>query len=403
VKTSLHAVMLSMIVLCCFLAMSCGDDNPVAPASSTATFIQRLDMSPVDQFRSVAVLDDGTILAGGSVQTMWIDTSGAIPDTTYDSDACLIRFEASGDTLWSSVYGEPEQYESVMVVTHAVSNGYVTAGESSPYGPRSDAFCERVLETGETGWSVEINQSGFDTPRDIITTSGGSYVIVGQASSMGGYSAASVNTISQGGTLEWEHAFSFGDTNLAGITVSELPDDNLLVIADAYIRSDPYNELWLLELSPAGELLKTIQTPLTNNQTVVDVALIAEGGYRLIGRLSDDSRSGVFLMTTDTQGAMTSVRVTYLDTNFWFTDGLFTTDGGAILCGTEDDAGLLVKLNAEGEITWEKRFVIAGGEVSLAAVDEHQGGYVVAGYFMNDSFTNRDMLLIRTNGDGEVD
>jgi len=403
-RRTIHIVSSCSIALCCFLNLSCSDDGgPTSPSSPAPTFMHRLDMSEADQFRSVEVLDDGTILAGGSVERMRIDTSASEPDTMYDTDAVLVRFEANGDSLWSSAYGEPDHYEVVTVVAPAISNGYVTVGESTPYGPDTRIFCKRVLETGETGWSVTSDQGRFDYPSDIITTADDSYVLAGHISSTMGYPRVSLIKISQGGDLEWERAFSLGDTTLSAIEVRELPDAHLLVAAGFDIRNESFHNAGLLELNATGELLSAFHIPLHGSQDVHDVAIIPDGGYRLVGRHNDGIRTGFFMVTIDSLDAIQSVRFSYLDTFFWIEDGMFTADGGAVLCGREAEAGLLVKLDFEGAVSWERRFEIAGGAVKLFDVDEHLGGYVIAGQFYADDHSNHDMVLIRTDRGGGVD
>jgi len=84
-----------------------------------------------------------------------------------------------------------------------------------------------------------------------------------------------------------------------------------------------------------------------------------------------------------------------------------TSDGGFILAGSETPAGssgtklLLIRLNADNSVRWQKEFGNNPGNGAYDVRETSDGGFIAAGY-TTDSSGHRSIYLVRTDGNGNA-
>ena len=86
-----------------------------------------------------------------------------------------------------------------------------------------------------------------------------------------------------------------------------------------------------------------------------------------------------------------------------------TPDGGYFLTGTYDnyDQGqaydiYLIKTDASGDTTWTKTFGTYNYDNGYAGIATSDGGYIATGMVDNFGTTNSDIIIIKTDADGET-
>lgn len=86
-----------------------------------------------------------------------------------------------------------------------------------------------------------------------------------------------------------------------------------------------------------------------------------------------------------------------------------TTDGGFILAGETNSFGAtgfdvyVIKTDADGNVTWQNIYKIAGDQFGNSVVQDSDGGYVIAGYSNeNLSSSANDVLILKLSSDGNV-
>jgi len=84
-----------------------------------------------------------------------------------------------------------------------------------------------------------------------------------------------------------------------------------------------------------------------------------------------------------------------------------TTDGGFIIAGYElcfypnaDDNFLLIKINSEGSVQWERVFGGSGSEKANSVQQTSDGGFIIAGYTNSFGLGLSDIWLIKTDENG---
>lgn len=136
-----------------------------------------------------------------------------------------------------------------------------------------------------------------------------------------------------------------------------------------------------------------------------------DGGFVATGRVTDaDGWQKLLLLKTDAEGKEVWSRYYAYAASLSASGKKVhrTQDGGFVIVGTvrsgdhgkPNDDVYLVKTDARGELEWERRFVGGGEELGQDVTELPDGGYLIAGTYVNGSIPARAGLLIRTDSAG---
>jgi hypothetical protein len=133
------------------------------------------------------------------------------------TDPYLIRTNASGDTLWTRIYGYPES-AWLSSACAAYEGGYVLCGQLNGY-----SHVVKIDENGNTVWARSYGGGGHAW--QVRPASDGGYVVTGQA----GYPMYGMKIDSIGNEV-WYRTASGG----AGVGVTETQDHGVVITGDGY-------------------------------------------------------------------------------------------------------------------------------------------------------------------------
>ncbi len=102
---------------------------------------------------------------------------------TNDDDVWLVRTDANGDTLWTRIYGgDLNQHGKSLEILS--DSGYIIAGNFYHLQPGAiDMYVIRTDAHGDTLWTRTYGGSDTELSEDVLETSDGGYVIVGDTQS----------------------------------------------------------------------------------------------------------------------------------------------------------------------------------------------------------------------------
>jgi hypothetical protein len=102
-----------------------------------------------------------------------------------DYDVCLIKTNASGDTLWTRTYGGPNP-DWGNSVQQTSEGGYIIAGFTYSFGAGNyDVYLIKTNSSGDTLWIRTYGATSGDYGNSVQQTSDGGYVITGRTNSFG--------------------------------------------------------------------------------------------------------------------------------------------------------------------------------------------------------------------------
>jgi len=265
----------------------------------------------------------------------------------------LIKTNASGDTLWTRIYGGAAS-EECYSVQQTQDSGYVIAGNTASFGNQSQVYLIKTNSSGDTLWTRTYGGTNNDMGYSVQQTSDAGYIVAGEASSFGnGRQVYLVKTNATGDTL-WTRTYGGASTDF-GYSVQQTQDSGYVIAGSTTSFGNGY-QVYLVKTNATGDTLWT----------------------KTYGGMSDDPGKSVQQ----------------------------TTDGGYIIAGYTNSFGngeqvYLIKTNVSGDTLWTKTYGGPSNDYGSSVQQTQDGGYIVAGTY--DIYgANPQVYLIKTDANGNV-
>jgi len=303
--------------------------------------------------------------------------------------------------------------DNVRSVYQTNDGGYILTGYAI-IGPNSRVYLFKVDENGTLQWAKSYDGgSGSEVGNQVIQTLDGGYIIVGYTTSLGaGNREIFVLKTDPIGNLTW--ANTFGGSNVdEGWSVKQNTDSTYIIAGFTQSFPGPEAKFYLLKLDAAGNLLWDKTYGGGGYDRCYSVDITTDGGYILFG---DATGFGVgsydyYLVKTDGNGD-TLWSKTYGGANGEFAQSVQQTiDGGYILSGFADNYGpggrdmAVVKTLSNGDLDWAKVYGGSGQDPAYSIKQSNDGGYIIAGYTTSFSFGGGDSetYLVKTDASGNLE
>ncbi|MBN1381478.1 MAG: hypothetical protein JXA41_07375 [Deltaproteobacteria bacterium] len=287
-------------------------------------------------------------------------------------DIILLKLNADGSLAWQKNIGDtgydiPEVMESV---TDAGGNpdGYIMAAYTTSFGAGGrDIWLLRLNNDGNIVWQKTYGGSGDEYPRAIKPTPDGGFILASDTQSFGaGGRDVWVVKLDANGTVEWEKAYGgFG---------AEFPVGIEPVGTDAYVvgaRTGSFGngeDFWVFKIDADGDLLWNYTYGGTDDDSAQDLRKSDDGGFMMVG---------------------------------W-----------TYSFGVDYNDALLIKLDADGSIIWQKIYnkpyeydgeIMNGPDWAYSVTPTSDGGYAVIGDTdFWDSERNSDIWLFKVDSTGKL-
>jgi hypothetical protein len=357
---------------------------------------------------------------------------------------CLLtmRSEAQLFVQWQAVLGGDAYDECARlyvtddggcVVVGGSTSAAATGNKTSPiYGIGADFWMVKLAADGTKQWDQSYGGGGADFAFGVRPALGDGFVLGGYSASaiggnktnslMGGKDYWLVKTDASGGK-QWESVFG-GTANETCWSLASVADGYLLAgvsfsgaTGNKTTPSLGGDDWWVVKVDTNG--LKQWEAAYggEDNEYLYWAEPTSDGGFLLVG----ESESGItgnktnasiglydgWVVKVDSDGAKQWERVLGGTNQDYLSFAVPTTDGGHLLCGaslsgatgnkTSPNYGnndwWLVKLDADGELQWDKSY---GGSDDdfLKAVLPYQGGYLLFGTSWSGADGNKTVANI---------
>ncbi|QHL86617.1 T9SS type A sorting domain-containing protein [Nibribacter ruber] len=395
-----------------------------------------------DELEIVRHTSDGGYIMGGT------SYSGISGDKTKASrggaDFWVVKVDAAGAIEWNKVYGgDGDDRLAAMEPTN--DGGYILGGysisgkngnKSDPSRGGYDYWVVKINAKGKVQWDQTVGGSSSDLLSDLIQTSDGGYLLGGESisavsgdkteASRGGYDYWIIK-LSSKGKQQWDRTYGGALSDLLN-SLLQTSDGGFLLGggSDSYVSGDKtspqkvfcddecYFNFWVVKVDATGnwEWDKTFgATGGETGQSILDMAPTQDGGYLLAGNSDSDAKydksepnkstfgdyNDFWVVKINATGDIQWDRTLGADGNESLGAVLATPDGGFLLGGrsnseVSDDkteprrdedinAGdyWIVKLDAMGSKLWDKTFGGTGND-DLESLDlTMDGGYILGG------------------------
>lgn len=185
--------------------------------------------------------DSGFVLIGKTGQVL------------MDYDVYLVKLDSDGDTLWTRVYGGPDNQEGYDVEL-TPDGGYILTGETGDC-PDFNAYLIKVDADGDSIWGQIYGDSLIDIGYSVKPTIDGGYIVAGcsEETTPGTLKTYFIKTNSIGDTI-WTRTYGGPLVNEANSIYETFSGD---YIATGYYGNDRETDLYILKLDINGDTLWT--------------------------------------------------------------------------------------------------------------------------------------------------
>ncbi len=216
--------------------------------------------------------------------------------------------------------------------------------------------------------------------------------------------------------IEWQNTYGGPGTEVSSSS-AQTPDGAFLL----YSVTDSFGmgsyDLWLLKLSPTGEIIWQRAYGTSDIETAGGrIQPTSDGGYVVVGtvRQLDYPDSAIWVLKLDINGNIEWQKA-YGDP-FYYEYGYSvqqTADGGFIIAGNQGIGGsliyrpILIKISGTGEIQWQRAFgdsVLPGLFVSSVceACEVASGGYYLVENTSFQGAGDQDVWVIKLSASGDI-
>jgi len=312
------------------------------------------------------------------------------------------------DTLWWRLFGG-SGYEEAYSLEATLDGGYIVAGYSTTVDPSGDFYVVKTDAEGNLLWDNKYGGSDSDVGRSVQQTSEGGYIIAGQTRSYGGGNddvyLVKVDSV---GNFEWDHAYG-GTVSETGFLVQQTSDGGYIIAGFIWLESQNM-DMYLVKTDASGDTLWVRNFGGGLWEKGYAVRQTPDGGYIVAGFTASFGAGAydVYLIKVDADGNLLWDR-TYGGTSY---EGAYaaqiTSDGGYVLAGWTSSFGsggddmYLVKTDADGNFLWQRTYGGTDIEWAQSVRQTSDGGYILAGWTYVEDYDQTNTYLVKTDSDGNL-
>ena len=330
-----------------------------------------------------------------------------------DYDIYVVKLDEGANVQWQKTFGGVRT-DIGWGVRELKDNTFLLFGAIGIDSTNDDIFITRLDTKGNQLWQKTYGNDKYERCTQMLATSDGNFLLIGQRNVGPGNNIDSyVLKIDDKGNLLWEktYAGNFPERTFYG---SETPGGDLLISGLILPYQTAKADIFLLKLNRSGDKICAKTYGTENVHDIVHSFCWNKDGktYTMTG-YSETAKEGFhqgLFMQIDEDGNLLK-RSTYdIGEDLRLMHSEQTSDGGFIVAGYSREIitanindAVLLKLNKDGKAEWIKTFGEQDkDEQGYWIVINKDGGYTLVGY-THSSGTNGDVLLIKTNADGEFE
>lgn len=328
-----------------------------------------------------------------------------------------------------------------------IVGGYTDSrnGDVSPQPNRDywDLWLVKLDKCGQIEWEKSIGGTGYESARDLVQTSDGGYLVLGETNSTdGGVVAGFGGTkdiwllkFSANGNLEWQRRYGGSGLDI-GNHIELLKDGSCLIAASSTSNdgnitgnhsSGTYTDGVLMKIDAAGNIIWSKCFGGTKNEELFDIEVIngtifATGFTNSIdGDIPPSQKNyDVWLLAIDATGNKILSKIyggSQNDVAYCMTKG---ADGSLTMAGytTSNDGDVsgakgsqdywILNVSQKGKLNWQKVFGGTDAEYAKTILTDKDSSYIIGGVtYSNDgdasaSLGEGDFFTLKLRPDGSL-
>jgi hypothetical protein len=174
-------------------------------------------------------------------------------------DCWIVKFNPSGDTLWTRTFGGPKDERGYEVTTTS-DNGYVVAATTTSWGSGDiDGLIIKLNATGEIVWHKVIGEKLIDRTYSIVEVENGDLIISGITNAnYPGNSDILLYRLSKDGDIVWRKVMGGSKGDIAHCLLKR-PDNTLMMIGYTAEKGDSLSYPLIVHVNTSGEVIEKFE------------------------------------------------------------------------------------------------------------------------------------------------
>jgi hypothetical protein len=325
----------------------------------------------------------------------------------------LLEGDAASDVVvshaWARTYGDTGEDKAVSVLTMP-GGGYVVAGWTAFRVLGVDAWMLGLDGSGNVLWARAGGGERDEWALDAAPAADGGFTAAGWTTSSGmGILDTWVIGLDSGGSIRWQKAYGGPGRNAVFALYRDL-DGGFVLGGETQDAEGLVFRPWIMKLQSGGAVAWQGTYGRYENESGLDVSGTEDGGTiaALWSHVDPAGGEGFILFRLDSRGepiwsrfysapgSEVSVRSVSSATG-----GGFVAAGGA---GLSMDRGidlLVIRLDGDGSILWQKAFGGAEDDSACSIREAADGGFVISGLTSSFSAGLADLWILRLDASGD--
>ena len=273
-----------------------------------------------------------------------LSTGGFVTSVSGQTDAILVKYDSSGEIIWTSVVGGSAELYSL----HSTQDdGFIISGLTGTQ------YVAKTNSLGSIEWSKELSLGTQGRARDAIQTPDGGYMVTGDTVGDNS-SSAFILKLDGNGQQQWVEYFDLSNRDI-GNSIVQTSDNEYIIAGSTRMRSGHGLDALLIKIDNEGNTLWQKVFGKTGNEEIYDMLQLANGDLILVGYSDSYMNKGE---------------------DIW-----------------------LVKANALGDSVWSKNYGGASDDRGRSITQTNDGGFAFAGSYWGNQ--GEDFIIVRTDIQGE--
>lgn len=341
----------------------------IACGGSGATYLVRTNVDG----DTLWTKEYSTTIGGYGGESLQLLSDGSIVLVARGASAIVLKLDANGNVIYSNNWnvGGNIYPRSIRTTT---GGGFIVAGTASVFGSggtSNDAFVAKTDALGDTTWVRSFGELSSDGAFEVRQTADGGYVMVGSVGSWSNYDQRLyVIKLDANGNLVWEKKHTSGVQQWTGYSIQQTLDGGYIATGNNYdsTAGPNFHSMLLVKMDANGDV-DWVSNPISADLDCagLDVIQNPDSTYMAVGYI-----------------------------------GSFSNPSG----GFPEYRLPLVKLDANGNKLWEKRYLYdyytiprVRGESIKPTLD---GGYIIGGTNFIEPILAGKMVLIKIDSLGNA-
>lgn len=318
----------------------------------------------------------------------------------------VIKTDSLSSVMWSKVYGGISDDE-IYNIQQTTDGGYIMGGYTRSFGVQYyDACLLKLDANGDTLWTKTYGGLGSEYGNTVIQTKDGGYIMAGYTTDS--TSMYIVKTDAQGNLL-WQKTLGAGTGVTDAYCIKQTTDNGYIITGYGSGFGEDNGDVFFIKTDSLANPIFTKTYGYKGADWGNFMCETTDGGFVIGGSYSTDSTQldiDAYIIKTDANGDTLWTRAFGGTGNDYGQYILQTTDGGYILGGYTNSFGagnydaFLVKVNANGDTVFAKTFGGTGDDEANTVVQTADGGYILTGQSNSFGKGSYDFYLVKTDANG---